>query len=262
MESKLVTRLLQIEDEYKKLFCTTENQEFGIRFKDGKIHDMYYHNYTYINTPLDKKELYRIIEAEIAFSKAQNKTFCQVEFDAVFDDYQGLSMTPDITINDYMILDLSKETEFRYNEEVVIKHANTNMINQEGIDIDVAINGPFMEFEWARKRMNRKSLVYQDKNTKLDFFVVYYNDKAIGKCEYFVSDDIVKIEDFDIHEDYRGKGVGSAMVRHFIDKAKEDQMKYIYLITDSEDNAKHIYKKLGFNKISEKTTLFFNLEEK
>ena len=54
---------------------------------------------------------------------------------------------------------------------------------------------------------------------------------------------------------YRGKGVGSSLLQHYIDYCKESGIKGIWLTTDEKNrDAQHVYERVGFvkNEIDEK----------
>ena len=49
----IINKIIECEMEYIKCFCEAEEQEGFIRFKDDLIPDMWYQNYTWINTVKD-----------------------------------------------------------------------------------------------------------------------------------------------------------------------------------------------------------------
>jgi len=68
-----------------------------------------------------------------------------------------------------------------------------------------------------------------------------------------------RIEDFDILQKYQRKGFGTSVLKHLLEEARANCVEFVYLITDSGDTAKEMYKKCGFKKAGEKTELFFDL---
>ena len=70
---------------------------------------------------------------------------------------------------------------------------------------------------------------------------------------------VAKIEDFDVLPKYQRKGYGSALLKEIICIALEQNARIIYLVTDEDDTAKEMYLKIGFEKVGEKTQLFFTL---
>jgi spore maturation protein CgeE len=54
-------------------------------------------------------------------------------------------------------------------------------------------------------------------------------------------------------------GFGTSLLKYLLEEAKDNSVKFVYLITDSGDTAKDMYKNCGFKRAGEKTELFFNL---
>jgi len=261
MLNKLKKRVIEIEKEYKRLFSTTVENEQYITFTDTLIHDMYSHNFTYVINP-QEETLTPLLQKLIDERVESKSDFLQVEFDSEIDfDYSSLSRKPRVSKTDYMIIDLQSLPAFKYNINTVVKLADNDDVMNDGIEIDVLANGPVMEFEWARKRINRKALAYR-KEGNLYFYVAYSKGEVIGNCEMLISGDVVKVEDFDIFEDYQRKGHGSAFLHRLMQKAIHNECKYMYLITDRDDSAKEMYKKCGFDTLAFKQELYFNLKEK
>lgn len=253
-----MNKVITIEDYYKRQYCEVINNEDKLIYVDHKIKDMYMHNFTYIKGKKSKEETIQLVNDEIKRRKSEGNTFLRVEFDYGFDNYEGLIQNPEIEIYDYMILDLKEDLSFKFNEKAVVKVADNKEVLEDGMRIDVKANEGSMGTEFAIKRIKRKAEVFSDQDSHLDLYVVYIDGEVAGNCEFIIKDNYIKIEDFDIYEKYQRKGLGSAMINHFIKVAKENHCDYIYLITDKSDTAKEMYQKLGFKKISEKTELFFS----
>lgn len=257
---KLIEKLKNCEFIYKKHFCETNYHDKMIQFKDSKLSDMYAHNYFYISDIIDEHFLSEMINQKISDNKIINEPFLQIEFDGVFNNYSKLLIKPMLSVLDYMYFDLTEEINFKFNQDTVCKKADTEIIMNDAVKIGILANESSMGHDFAKRRIMRKKEVYLDDKNKLDLYVVYYKGEVVGKCEFLRHNDIVKIEDFDVYEPYQRKGIGSALVYHLLCKAKEEKCKYAYLITEQDDTAKDMYKKLGFKKISEKTELFFKLK--
>lgn len=149
------------------------------------------------------------------------------------------------------------------NTQCIIKEANTKEILEAGITADFLANEENMG-EFAKLRIKRKAQIYQLPNSSIHFYVCFYHNVAIGTCEMMIDENnkIAKIEDFDILKAYQRKGFGTSVLKYLLEIAFKKACNNVYLITDSEDTAKEMYKKCGFTKIGEKYELFFQLEEK
>lgn len=57
---------------------------------------------------------------------------------------------------------------------------------------------------------------------------------------------VLWLEDLVVHQNYRGKGLGTLLVRHAIDFAREKDFLRITLLTDDLDEARPFYSRHGF----------------
>ncbi|MGK0468332.1 GNAT family N-acetyltransferase [Clostridium sp.] len=241
----------------------TENYEDNeiIRFYDNDLKDMHMHNFTYIKNNVCKDKFRKIIFEELEKRRDANAKFLRIEFNfSVEDDLiNNLPQVPEVTKYDYMYIDPKMSEYLTGNEECIIKKAISEKVLKEGIEVDISANELAMGTEFARKRIYRKSEVYKQLDSNLDLYVCNYNGISIGNCELMLNNDIAKIEDFDILKNYQRKGFGTSLLKHLLEEAKDNSVKFVYLITDSGDTAKGMYKKCRFKKAGEKTELFFDL---
>ncbi len=244
----------------KKFSEFYENNEI-IRFYDNSLQDMYIHNFTFIKSNVCKDNFRKIILDELEKRKNEDADFLRIEFNhSIQDDFiNNLPVLPQVTHYDYLYIDPQMADSLAGNEGCVITKALSEKTLKEGIEVDVLANQLAMGTEFARKRIYRKSEVYKQLNSNLDLYVCAYNGISIGKCEFMLNNDIAKIEDFDILKNYQRMGFGTSVIKYLLEEAKDQRAEFVYLITDSEDTAKEMYKKCGFKKSGEKTELFFNL---
>jgi predicted GNAT family acetyltransferase len=53
-------------------------------------------------------------------------------------------------------------------------------------------------------------------------YVVYAGDRRAGLLTYRREGDVIALDHTEVDEDFEGEGVGSALVRHALDAARED----------------------------------------
>lgn len=257
----MFSKFSNTEIVYTKKF--TENYEDNeiIRFCDINLQDMYMHNFTLIKNNVCKEKFKKIIFDELEIRKIKNASFLRIEFNFLIkDDFiNDLPLVPEVFKYDYMYIEPKMSTYLTGNEGCTIKKSLSEKVLKKGIEVDILANQLDMGAEFTRKRIYRKSEVYKQLNSNLNLYVCDYNGISIGKCEFMLNNDIAKIEDFDILENYQRKGFGTSVIKHLLEEAKEDCVEFVYLITDSKDTAKEMYRKCGFKKVGEKTELFFEL---
>jgi len=249
------------EIAYTKKFTEKYEDDEIIRFYDNNLPDMYMHNYTLIKNSICIDKFRKIILKELENRKNEKANFLRIEFNfSIEDDYlNNLPVAPQIGKYDYMYIEPKMSEYLSVREGCVVKKAISEKIFKDGIEVDIVANESAMGIEFAKKRIDRKSQIYNELNSNLNLYVCYYNNIPVGNCEFMLNSDIGKIEDFDILKDYQRKGFGTSVLKHLLEEAKEYELKFVYLITDSDDTAKEMYKKCGFKKIGEKTELFFDL---
>ncbi|MCR8843317.1 GNAT family N-acetyltransferase [Paenibacillus sp. SC116] len=254
------TQLINAEMAYTKLFSKNHEDEHLIRFWDDEIPDMYSHNYTFIKE--NRADLPEIIINEIKLRQEQNKDFLRIEvnFDADIKMLEKLPIKPEVSIYDYMYIKTDGFRNIDGNKNSVVKKAITDEIIADGKKVDILACQESMGLEFATRRIERKSKVYQVTNSPLDLYVCYAAGIAVGNCELMTLENLAKIEDFDILEEHQRKGYGSAVIQYLLQSAYEQSVPHAYLITDHSDTAKDMYVKCGFERVGYKTELHFQLK--
>ncbi|MBW9156194.1 GNAT family N-acetyltransferase [Clostridium tagluense] len=252
--------LIDTEIEYTKCFSKYFEDEKIIRFRDEHICNMFAHNYTLVKCCMSEQEIYDLIVKEIMQSKKEGKSFLQVEYNFNINSQllNSFEIKPEVTIQDYMYITSDKFNVLCGNNECTIKSAKTEDVMEDGIRVDIEANSHAMGEDFAIKRIQRKAMAYRAENN-LDFFLCYHNEVPIGNCELFFNKKTAKIEDFDILEKYQRKGFGTSVLKELLKRSSDFGAETVYVLTDSEDTAKEMYKKCGFLKIGAKTILNFTI---
>ncbi|WP_058307693.1 GNAT family N-acetyltransferase [Gracilibacillus massiliensis] len=173
---------------------------------------------------------------------------------------ENFPLQPKICTYDLMFIETKNFSQLKGNPACNIYSAEDHKVLEDGIKVDITANQTEMGLDFAQRRINRKAEIYKDNNKEIQFFVCYCDGVPIGNIEYMPFNGMVKLEDFDIIEEHQSKGFGTSVLKHLLEIAYNDNIEIVYLITDSSDTAKEMYKKNGFMKIGEKTELLFFLE--
>ncbi|MBM7556547.1 GNAT family N-acetyltransferase [Halanaerobacter jeridensis] len=202
-----------------------------------------------------------MILSELEQRKKVGSNFLRVEFNFSLDNdlLNELFIKPQVTKYDYMYINPKLGDKLIGNQKCIIRKAVSRAVLDDGIEVDIVANEPDMGKDFANRRISRKAEVYKKSDIDLNLYVCYYDNSPIGNCEFMLNDEIAKIEDFDILKKYQRMGFGTSVIKHLLNEANKREIDIVYLITDSEDTAKEMYKKCGFKKAVEKTELFFDL---
>ena len=72
--------------------------------------------------------------------------------------------------------------------------------------------------------------------------LAYIDDNPVGTARWRFTEEGAKMERFAVLKEYRGKGVGEALVNHTLDKLKDND--FIYL--NAQESVIKFYEKFGF----------------
>ena len=86
---------------------------------------------------------------------------------------------------------------------------------------------------------------YIEKNTVLK---IVQNERILGYYSYFfIDENTLKLDNMFILPEFIGKGIGNALMKNFLEKARASTIQKIVL--DSEPKAEGFYRKFGFETI-------------
>ncbi|MCL2854996.1 MAG: GNAT family N-acetyltransferase [Defluviitaleaceae bacterium] len=246
----IAEKIKDCEIAYVKCYSkATETLDF-IRFVDGLIPDMYYHNYTWL-----KKADAGLINSEIA----RKADFCMVHFHIPFDRniIGELTHKPDVSVMGYYVFDTTQAFD--------AKNCHISKVDKaEMMDgllyLDLGEDGADLGEDFCRRRVERRSKVYLAPGG-VDSYLCYENGEVIGKCDLLIHNHTAKIEDFVVDKKHQRKGFGTAILKNIIDIAVKAGATTIYLATDEDDTPKQMYQKLGFVKAHECTEFLFRFNE-
>lgn len=252
--------MLEMEKDYVSLFSEVIEKEDTIQYIDSALPDMHTHNFTFYKSD---QGLLEFIKKEIEKKDTKEKGFFRVETSYPISSkiLESLPIKPQVCTYDFMYIETKKYTELKANKACTILKAAEHKVLEDGMVVDINANLKGMGLDFAKRRINRKVEIYRNDDKPLQLFVCYVDGVPVGNIEYMLLNGMVKLEDFDILEEYQRKGFGTSVLRHLIENAYNNNIEIAYLITDSSDSAKEMYKKNGFIKAGEKTELLFFLNK-
>ena len=102
-------------------------------------------------------------------------------------------------------------------------------------------------------------------NEGVSFPIVAVNwvqKSVIGYIIYWKIKDEIQINNIAVHPDFRHQGVGEAMMRALLEKAREEGVVFISLeVRSSNKAARKLYAKLGFNFLGIRKDYYINPPE-
>lgn len=121
--------------------------------------------------------------------------------------------------------------------------AELSFLYQQLIPNEVSIEKMESVYDKNKTNNNHIVLVAKESGRLIGTLLASICEMYFGQCKSFMV-----IEDFVVDVDFRGKGIGSALISEAENKAKDNNCSYIMLITDSDRMmSQNFYKKLGYS---------------
>lgn len=251
-KSPRLTALRDVENDYLRFFAEVEEHEHTIRFIDRKLPSMYSHNCVLLKDTLDGRALHQQIRA--LYDDAQergakhlylvlhpNLAFVMNAWEAdVFDPASLLYMT--VTVDAFQ--------GGKANTACTVQEATTPALLQDAMLCDVAASltegEDHVDYGFAYQRAARKLPVFANQSLALNQYVAYLDGIPVGKCDVSLHGDILRPESFSVEDGFQRKGIGTAMLNKIVEDGKARGCKELFLVTDPNDTAKEMYRKVGF----------------
>lgn len=81
------------------------------------------------------------------------------------------------------------------------------------------------------------------------WFAAYVDGEPASICELYVLGRTAQIEDVSTLEEYRNRGLASAVILRAVEEAQAAGAEFVFLVADEDDWPKHLYERLGFDPI-------------
>jgi GNAT superfamily N-acetyltransferase len=108
---------------------------------------------------------------------------------------------------------------------------------------------PYADSEEAVRQLTDIRGVYE-REAGGRFFVADVDGQPASVCELYVLGDVAQVEDVNTIEEFRGRGLGSAVVLAAAAAARARGCDIVFLIADDADWPKELYSRLGFDPVS------------
>lgn len=237
----LLNQLLECEFNYCRLLSEIKIGDGIITCRDKTNPDYPMQNYTYLTRDLPPKDVCNIIGNEEKKSREGNSSF--IHF--VFDPFQPYPDCPNLFDYTYIncqlyIYDLRKFKSKENNKKIRF--------------LEKSDHGKYtnMEKKLTRDKNNSQINRWFNINTQnKDSKVLLFDEKEefIGRCDLFFDNNIAKLEDLEVLQDHRKKGIGKEIVKKAIYLAGIENKNFLYLLCKQELG--DYYSKLGFKLYAE-----------
>ena len=257
----IIKNILKTEDEYIKNFSDIENYSEFTRYTDDALPDMYDYNCILINKFNDSKKMIEIIENEKIHQKQKHKDFCRVFFEMepslqnCDDSYKSIEIEHD----GFYIYNSNKIPQWNVLNNCIIKKVNDKTAEEDMVKINLTYDNDPNIRDFIIRKSKHHNDVYMDKSKLLNCYICYYDNIPVSRCELFIKNNVAKIEDFVVLDEYQRRGIGTTVMQHLIKEAMDANCELIYLVADEDDTPKEMYMNMGFSKIYDRYGMLIKL---
>ncbi|MBN2618244.1 MAG: GNAT family N-acetyltransferase [Spirochaetales bacterium] len=238
---ELLDNIFKTEDIYLQLTShKTQYPNYSI-YRDFTTPELPLQNYTYINRFTSELDIRKIIQTERKRMEVESLEFLRFVFDPYLPNAGELPELSDFDFTCHYILifkmakiepfyankycQLANEYEKDKLEKLLLK------LNKDMWDVCTKHTN-----RWIDLKLNTKNI---------DTVVYATKGEYKGNCEIFYNNQIGKLEDFEVLEEFRDHGYGEALFNSAISIAKSNNVDYLYLIADRNDWVVDYYLKKG-----------------
>jgi len=140
----------------------------------------------------------------------------------------------------------SLETE-RFVKKEVDPAINVTIVQADQLETFKSLN--YIEDKTISESFADSKQPYYDrlfKDGAVTFLLAWYDGKPAGSCVVIESDKGLEIDDLFTLENYRLKGVATALQTFIVQEALKKQT-VVFLVADAEDSPREMYRKAGFD---------------
>lgn len=248
-------RLRNIENEYLRFYAAAEEHDRYVRFADNLLPSMYSYNCAVLKEKLSAAEVHEQIGALLAEATEHAARHLYI----VLHPNHSFAANPreaeafEVSSLLYMTVPFDEFRGAKPNASCEVCEATTPALRDDAMICDIAdsvMGGEaHVDYGFAYRRAARKRLAFERRAPYLSQYVAYLDGVPVGKCEVSLHGDIVRPESFAVLPAYQRKGIGTAMLDKIVEDGKTRGCKEMFLVTDPNDTAKEMYRKLGFRTV-------------
>ncbi|MCF7933397.1 MAG: GNAT family N-acetyltransferase [Spirochaetia bacterium] len=245
------SRFIAAEHCYSSLFAHSCRTEYGMRYTDALIPDMYCHNYLRLDT--DRiRDFASACEQERSYRTGLGQKTVHIVIDDVRADTLA-SYVPAAYCKDVIMMAAGVEEVSRLQlpaaPGILIRVAQDPADLEIGALIDMrAFGEPFRDF--ARRRFERRKAVYCDPAIAFEHIICTRDGEPVGNCDLMIDHELAKIEDVDILEGHQHRGYGTSLLLHAVTEAWRRKAETVFLQVEADNlPALGLYGKLGFKAV-------------
>lgn len=236
----LLDRIIDCEIKYTALTSTCEDRNSYIKFKDIVSPNLPNQNFIYIKRETPVTTIKNLIKQEKVRLNNGSAGHIRFVFDPLLANSGELAEFSDFTFKSFLvfILDLKKIKTLEADKDCsLLGHYNKKSFKALYYSLNNSIRNIAFINRWIDIKL---------REPRLQTVVYKANNKLIGSCELFYNEKIAKLEDLEVLEYFRGRGIGISLLKSSVAIAMSKGIDTIYLISENDDKIVDFYMKRGF----------------
>jgi ribosomal protein S18 acetylase RimI-like enzyme len=208
----------------------------GTAILSDAIPDVYDHNYVSVEAP-------RVGAAELAADADEALADRRHRRVIVEDGSPGLAAdfaAAGYVLSTHLVLAHTRELDRRVDTSMVRKVPLDDLLQAR---TETTLREPWGTRELAQQLNEAKRQI--ERAVPTQFFAARVDGEVAGWCELRSGDGVAQIEDVEVLQEFRGRGLGRAVVQHALDQALAAGG-IVFLEALADDWPRELYAKLGF----------------
>ncbi len=215
----MINELRAVEDSYMELFCQKKAVQDISYFSNQIVPELYDHNFILLENIRNETETIEFIREQLKALMQSDKEHLKIVIHPGIKASKGFydamnDLGFDVDDLYYMTAGEQSTGDWHGDDSCRIKKAVTSEEITTWVDYAITYAAQRMPLELSIKKANQKRKLYE--KGLMDFYICYDEETPIGFCDWYEKDQIVKLEEVTILNEYQGKGFGTNMLKKLL----------------------------------------------
>jgi len=249
-----------LQEQYHLAFSRRTVTPHVYLYRDESIPDMYSSNFNEVYAIPDLAWLRQYIKEALDQAKSEQMAHVRIHLTPSIPFTEQLAafasdLGYETSVLLYMMAPLSLNRSLPPHSGCSVRRGEHPAVREDAVAVMQAFDSLHIDPDFGPRKARRKGEIYAAGT--IVPYVCYALEKPVGVCEWMLSGDFVRMEDFSILDEWQRKGFGTEMIRVMMDDAEKAGATHMYLTTYADDTAQEMYRKIGFREAAKELHLIW-----